>query len=66
MSLADLCEKPIEVLPAVESVVKCIFYMLIIDFISFLSCHKAVLVKTFGQWNNFFLKKYCLCNVHNI
>jgi len=61
MSLADLCEKPIEVQPAVESVVKWIFYMLIIDFlIRFLFCHKAVLVKTFGQCNNFFLKKYCL------
>lgn len=55
MSLADLCEKPIEVLPAVESVVKWIFYMLIIDVLnSFLFCHKAVLVRTFGQWNNFF------------
>jgi hypothetical protein len=46
MSLADLCEKPIEVLPAVESVVKLIFCMLIIDFlISFHFCHKAVFLK---------------------
>lgn len=46
MSLADLCEKPIEMLPAVESAVKLIFYMLIIDFlISFLFCHKAVFLK---------------------
>jgi len=46
MSLADLCEKPIEVLPAVESVVKWIFYMLIIDFfISFHFCHKVVFLK---------------------
>jgi hypothetical protein len=46
MSLADLCEKPIEVLPAVDSVVTSVFYMLIIDFlISFHFCHKAVFLK---------------------
>jgi hypothetical protein len=32
MSLADLCERPIEVLPAVDSVVNWVFYMLIINF----------------------------------
>jgi len=61
MSLADLCEKPIEVLPAVESVVKWIFYMIIIDFlISFHFCHKAVYVKHLVSGVIFFLKKYCL------
>jgi len=46
MSLADLCEKPIEMLPDVESLVMWIFYMLIIDFlISFHFCHKAVFLK---------------------
>jgi hypothetical protein len=46
MALADLCEKPIEVEPAVESVVNWVFYMLIKNFfVNFNSCHRAVFLK---------------------
>jgi hypothetical protein len=42
MSLVDLCEKPIEMLPCKEVVVNSVFYMLLINL-----CHMY-----FGLWNS--------------
>lgn len=52
MSLADLCEKPIEVQPRKEDVVG--FFLLII----FNPRPKAVFPKSFSPWESFCLKKY--------
>lgn len=43
MSLTDLCEKPIEVLPCTEVLVSSVFYMLVINLFH----------KYFGPWNSF-------------